>query len=170
MLSCLLLAPALVSATSIVARTVGERARQADRVVLGQVLESRTVVQEGDPRRMRTITKVAVGESYKGRGPSELEIIQQGGRWGLWEAHVTGDASFEPGQTALLLLRCRIPGAPGRCTLVGLGEGKIEVLGDEALVRSISRGTITRRKLAELVREVRQAITADPPAAEKVTR
>ncbi|MHB8878367.1 MAG: hypothetical protein ACYC8T_32120 [Myxococcaceae bacterium] len=163
--------PAFALATSIVERPLAERARSADRVVLAQVLESQTVVLElvppkvegGRPTpRMITVTRVAVGSDYKGAGPSQLEVVQLGGRYGLWEAHVPGDATFAPGETAILLLRCRENAAGSRCTLLGLGGGKLQVLGDQVLVRSLARGEQTRRPLSAVIDELRQAAKVSP--------
>jgi hypothetical protein len=153
-----LLLPTFSWATSVIERSVGERARMADLVVLAQVLESRTIVQQGDPRRMLTVTKVVVGESYKGAAPSQLEVVQLGGRHGLWEARIPGDATFEKGETAILLLRCRDPRESNRCNLLVLGEGKILVEGGEAQLRSISSGKLARRPVAAVIEEIRSAL------------
>ena len=162
------LLPAFALATSIVERPLAERARSADRVVLAQVLESKTVVTEMVPPRveggrptprMVTVTRLAVGEDYRGSGPSQIEVVQLGGRFGLWEAHVPGDATFEAGETAILLLRCRDAASPGRCTLVNLGEGKLQVVGPDVIERSITLGQSTRRPLravADLLRALPQ--------------
>lgn len=150
------LTSAIAAASSIVELSAAERARLSDRVVLAQVLESRTVVQNGDVRRMTTVTRLIVGESYKGDGTSQVELYQLGGRHGLWEARVPGDATFEPGETVLVFLRCT-DAKKSKCSLVGLGEGKVRVLGGDALVWSMARKSFTRRKLEELVGEVRQA-------------
>ena len=162
LLALAVVAPAAVTASSIIERTVGERAREADRVVLAEVLESRTVVPGEDPRRMYTLTTVRVGEHLKGQGPERLEIVQLGGRSGPWEAHVAGDAVFRPGELALLLLRCRGEGA--RCNLMALGEGKLTVIGDDVLVRSLARGSYTRRTLASVREEIARALEAPPEA------
>lgn len=170
LLALSLLLPAVSPATSVVERSVGERAKMADRVVLAQVLDSRTLLQNGDPRRMLTVTRVVVGKDVKGSGPTELEVVQLGGRHGLWEARVPGDATFEAGETAILLLRCADPAAPGRCHLLALGEGKILVRGGDAFVRSISRGTLTRRTVASVLDELRRALLPVREPAPKVTR
>lgn len=166
----LVLLPAVAIASSVRSRSWLERARDADRVVLAQVLETKTVVPDGEPRRMTTVTRVVVGEWLKGRGPDVLEVVQLGGRWGLWEAHVPGDATFQPGETALLLLRCRTAAAPGRCTLLALGEGKLQVLGDHALVRPVGGGAPERHPIAELREHLRRVEKEPAPAAGQVAR
>ena len=145
-------------ATSIVERPLAQRVRQADRVVLAQILDSRTMTPKGDPRHMVTVTRAVVGENYQGSGPAQIELVQLGGRSGLWESHVPGDATFVEGETAILILRCPDnASAPGRCNLVGLGEGKLQVVGADVLLRSISRGTFQRRSLSSVRNEIRQA-------------
>ena len=163
--------PGLALATTLIERPLAERVRVADRVVLAQVLESRTVVLEMVPARtaggretprMITVTKVAVGADYKGGGTDQLEVVQLGGRYGLWEAHVPGDATFEPGETAVLLLQCRDPKAPNRCALVTLAEGKLQVVGESVFERNLSRGESTRRPLREVIEVVREAAKVTP--------
>lgn len=85
-----------------------------------------------------------------------------GGRYGLWEAHLPGDATFAPGETAILLLRCRDAAAPGRCTLVGLAGGKLGVVGNDVLERSVTRGQSARRSLSDVLAEIRGAAKVTP--------
>lgn len=127
-------------------------------MVLARVLESRVEAPENDPRRMQTITTVEVIEELKGKGPGRLEIVQLGGRLGPWEAHVSGDAKFNPGESAVLLLRCE---AADRCRLMALAEGKLTVAGDELLIPSIARGSVSRRSLASVRAEIASAV-AEP--------
>ncbi|MFZ5469064.1 MAG: hypothetical protein ACOZIN_06440 [Myxococcota bacterium] len=166
LLAGLALVPAWALASSVIARTVGERAKEADRVVLAQVLDSRTLVPQDDPRRMLTVTTVLVQESYKGSGPQRLEVVQLGGTHGLWEAHIPGDATFAAGEVALLLLRCGDPAHPARCNLMALGEGKLLLVGEDVLLRSIAQNTFTRRKLAEVLAEIRAAVGLPLPVGE----
>jgi hypothetical protein len=163
--------PSLALATSVIERSLAERARTADRVVLAQVLDTRTVVsgtvaprgaQGREAPRMLTVTRVVVGADYKGAGPQQLEVVQLGGRYGLWEAHVPGDATFEAGETAVLLLQCKDAKAPDRCTLVTLSEGKLKVVGDSVLVPNLSRQESTRRPLRAVIDEVRAAGKVTP--------
>ena len=103
------LIPALVLGSSITQRPLAERAKLADRVVVVQVVSSRVEVRQNDPRQMFTHTEVVVGDTLKGPlgiGLDRITITQLGGRWGQWEAHVPGDPTFAPGETALVLLKC----------------------------------------------------------------
>ena len=164
---------ALILASSLTPRSLPERARIADRVVVAQVLSTRTEVPGGDVRKMLTHTEVVVGDVLKGPAGAALDritITQLGGRSGLWESHVPGDATFRPGETALLLLKCSE--APNRCGLVGLAEGKVLFVGNDAFVYDLARDQYARRPVGLLLDEVRQAVTSTPvvPPARGVTR
>ncbi len=161
-LAVLLLVSAPAEATSVVPHTLAERAQQADRICRGKVLESRTVAPEGNPRRMTTVTRVLVTEDLKGSGPIELELVQPGGKLGLWEAHAAGEARFEAGETALLLVRCRDVQAPERCTLVAMGEGKLTLEGNQVRIYSIASGQLQRRPLTDVLAELHAAGAAPP--------
>lgn len=161
----LLLVPGLAFSSQVVKRTLGERARLADRVVLAQVLSSRTVAEGGNPRALVTLTEVVVGESLKGQGPDWLTIVQRGGELGLYEVHVAGDARFVPSETALLFLRCPEPGV---CVLTALGEAKVGVAGAEAHLFDLATARVTRRPLADVLAEVRAAVAAPPAGAAQV--
>ena len=139
--SLVLLIPAVAWAVDVLPRSIAERARLSQRVALVQVIERRS---EPQGRSLKTYTRVVVGEDLKGSGPSEVTIVQLGGRLGEWEAHVAGDATFEVGETAVVFLRCR---EPRRCTLVGLGEGKL----------AIDRTGAAYRDLEEVLAELRVA-------------
>jgi hypothetical protein len=148
-------------ASSLTPRPLAERARQADRVAVVQVLAVRTELVGGDVHKMLTHTDVLVGETLK--GPTgivneRLTITQLGGRSGLWEAHVPGDASFAIGETALVLLKCGP--TPDRCGLVGLNEGKVTFVGDSALLFNLKRNEYTRRPVADVLADVRTSLAA----------
>jgi hypothetical protein len=155
----LLLVPGVALGSQIVKRSLAERARLADRVVLAQVLSSRTVAQGGNPRALITLTEVLVGENLKGQGPERLTILQRGGALGLREVHVPGDARLVNGETALLLLRC--PEA-AVCVLTALGEAKVGVQGADALLLDLATHKVTRRPLNEVLSEVRAAVAPAP--------
>ena len=159
----LALVAAVVFGSSVTPRPLTERARLSDRVVVVQVMSSRTEIINGDVRRMVTLTDVVVGDVLKGpSGPGldRITVTQLGGRHGLWEAHVPGDATFAPGETALLLLKCST--GPGRCGLVALGEGKVKIIGSDAFVYDLATKQYTKRPVAELLTELRAAIATSP--------
>lgn len=160
----LLVVAGCAQASQLADLPVRERARYADRIVFAQVLDSRTELpSDGNPRRMRTFTKIVVARDIKGGGPERIEIVQLGGTYGLWAAEIPGDARFQAGEQVILLLVCP---EPGRCGLVGLGEGKIPIVGSatgqEAIVRSIGRGTYFRWNLTELIGELASALPGRP--------
>ena len=111
-------------ATTMPALPLWQRVQRADRIVIGQVLRTGTVVQNDDPRTMRTVSTIIIGETLKGPrdATAELQVAQVGGRFGLWEAHIPGNATLVKGETTLLLLHC---GQSTTCTLDGLGEGHV---------------------------------------------
>jgi hypothetical protein len=151
-----LLLPALVFASTLTPRPLTERAKQADRVAVVQVLSVTTEMPGGDPHKMLTRVEVLVGDVLKGPRTDTLTITQLGGKSGLWESHIPGDATFTPGETALVLLKCSKDGV--RCGLVGLGEGKISFVGDAAFVYELHNKQFRKRAVADLLDEVRGAV------------
>lgn len=146
------LIPVVALAASIVPHSLAERAAASDRVALVQVLSRETVIEGGDVRRMRTVSKLAVARSYKGSGPDYIQIVQQGGKSGLWEAHVPGDATLEPGQTALVFLRCP---EVSSCSLVALGAGALPMDDGQLLVMDLKTNTVSRQTLDAVVAQLK---------------
>ena len=163
----LLLVPGLALGSQIVKRTLTERARMADRVVLAQVLSSRVVAENGNPRALMTMTDVIVGEHLKGQGPERLTILQRGGALGLWEVHIPGDARLINGETALLLLKCPEPAV---CVRTALGEAKVGIQGADALLFDMATQQVTRRPLAQVKSEIRAAVAAPAVAPKAVAK
>lgn len=147
-------------ATSIRATSIHERTQLSDRVVRVNVLSTETVVPEGDVRRMSTITKVQVLETYKGAAAATIEIFQIGGKSGLWEARVPDDAKLEPNEQAVLFLRCRDPKNPARCTLIGLKTGKLTQITTDELLELPPAGPAMKKRLADVVAEIKRAEAA----------
>lgn len=158
----LLFASGIAGASSLKARDLSERTREADRVVLAEVLGSEVQVPGNDVRRMTTVTSIQVLEDYKGSGPRELEVVQLGGQSGLWQLKVSGAVEWVPGETAVLFLSCRDPAQPARCTVSGLSEGKVPVVGrigaQDALVPGVDRRGPVRLRLEELADRIRRAL------------
>lgn len=161
----LALLPALAGATTLRPHSLAERAQDSTRVSLVRVLSRESVADAADPRRIKTFTELLVAEDLKGEGPQRVTLVQVGGTVGLWSMQVPGDAEFAVGETALVFLKC--PQA-SRCYLVALGEGKVPVVGAEAMVHDMFSGQITRRKLVELVAELRRATPESAPAPSRV--
>lgn len=159
---CSLLFSSLALASSLQARDVSQRTTRADRVALVEVLGSEVQVPDGDVHRMITVTRVVVLEDYKGHGPRELEIVQLGGKSGLWELKVDGAVEWVPNETAVLFLRCTYGAHPQRCTVNGMAEGKVRVVGPwgqlDALVEDGPARAPTRLRLEELADRVKLAL------------
>ncbi len=149
----LLLIPAVTFAASIVPHTLAQRAAESDRIALVQVLSRETIVKNDDPRTMRTVSRLAVAESYKGEGAAYVELVQMGGKFGLYEMHVPGDATLEPGVTALVFLRCPQPNV---CSLVALGAGALRMVEGKLLVPDLAKGTVSAQALAEVVKQLKE--------------
>jgi hypothetical protein len=142
------LLPAVALSSTIRAHTLAERFAASERVALVQVLSR---VTEGDERGLKTYTRLLIGEDVKGTGPREVTLVQLGGRLGNLESRVPGDADFAVGETALVFLHCR---TAERCFLVALGEGKVPVVGSDALVHDLFTGAWSRKPLAVLKAEL----------------
>lgn len=129
-------------------------ASKADRVVVAEVASVRT---EGEAPHLRTVTQLFVRESWKGRGPELLEVVQLGGAAGAFRVQVVGDAQFVPGEQVVAFLRCgRGDGSEhgaartDRCTVVGMSQGRMTLRRDardgiEVLVGVPERGATAPR-------------------------
>jgi len=146
---CAAFLPVVASATTIVPHTLAQRAQASDRVALVQVL-SRIVV--GDPQHLKTLVEVAVGDDIRGTGASHLTIVQIGGSKDGYEMHIPGDAVFDVGEVSLVFLRCD----QARCALVAMGEGKVQVNGETAIVHDLKTNEFVRTPLASVIAELRQ--------------
>jgi hypothetical protein len=151
-LAGLLALPTVAIATTLIPHTLKQRAEQSDRVALVQVLSQRVEETPDAQIGLKTYTRVAIGADFRGTGPSEVTIVQLGGRLGLKTMDVAGDAKFHVGETAVVFMRCRL--APDRCHLVAMGAGKLEVVGEEALVQDLFTGKWSRERLTQLATEV----------------
>ncbi|MFT3835418.1 MAG: hypothetical protein QM723_00275 [Myxococcaceae bacterium] len=141
-------------ASSMVPRSLDERARMADRVVFAQVVSSRTENQgTAEKPKLVTYHHVLIGQDIRGTGPAELDVLQIGGKWGLWEQHVTEDAKFVTGETAVMLLKCLPQGA---CRLAGLADAKLSVNGDDVFVRDMFNNAWSKQKVAPLIAHLKQ--------------
>jgi hypothetical protein len=124
----LLILPLVASAASVLPEPVSVRVQRAHRVVRARVVESKVTVADNNPRRIYTVSRLEVLEALKGPFTPSLEIVQLGGKYGLWELKVSGDAELVPGEEAVFFLRCPQKKSPERCTLVALKEGKLPVV------------------------------------------
>jgi len=156
----LALCPLWGLASTLIPHTLEDRLKESDRVAVVQVLSRRTIAENGDPARLKTLTELVVGRDVKGGGEQRLTLVQLGGTLGLNETRIAGDATFAPGETAVVFLKCR---AATRCTLVALGEGKVPVVGGDALVHDMFKDRWSRLKLDDLVLRLQKAAQAGAP-------
>lgn len=168
LLAGLLAVPTLALATSLVPHTLLQRAEQSDRVALVQVISQQIEESPGGAVPFKTITRVVVGQNLRGTGPTELNIVQLGGKRGLEALEVPGDARFHLGETAVVFLRCRL--AVDRCHLVAMGQGKLETAGEEVFVQDLFTGKWARRTIASLVAELSPSAAPSSPTAPAVKR
>ena len=155
---------------SVPPQSLAELVRLSDRIVLARVVDQRVNVPQGNVRQMTTISRLEVLEEYRGQGPRALELVQLGGRSGLWESHLAGDATLTAGETALMFLRCPDPQAAEQCVLVGLSAGKQTVTSGAEGRREVQlpaqvKGGPVRRPLDEVLEEIRRA--SSPPAQQE---
>ncbi len=149
--SLLLFVSAAALATSITPHTLAQRAAEADRIALVQVVSKQTVLENDDPRRMKTLSTLAVAQSYKGEGALHVQLVQRGGKSGLYEAHIPGDAQLEVGATALVFLKCP---QPNICSLVALGAGALRMVDGQLWVPDLKTLTYSRQTLAAVVAQL----------------
>jgi hypothetical protein len=152
----LLALPTLALASTIVPHTLLQRAEQSDRVALVQVISQTLEETPGGQFPLKTVTRVVVGQNIRGTGPTELNIVQLGGRRGLETMEIPGDAKFHLGETAIVFIRCRL--AADRCHLVALGQGKLETAGEEVFVQDLFSGKWSKRTIASVVAELSPAV------------
>jgi hypothetical protein len=167
-LAGLLVLPTLAVATSLIPHTLLQRAEQADRVALVQVVDQRVEETKGAEIPLKTLTRVVVGQDFRGSGPTELTIVQLGGNLGLQTMEIPGDAKFHLGETAVVFIRCRL--AVDRCHLVAMGQGKLDVAGDEFFVQDLFTGKWARRTLASLKAELSTVAPPSGPVKPAVKR
>jgi hypothetical protein len=155
---------------SVPPQSLAELVHLSDRIVLARVVDQRVNVPQGNVRQMTTISRLEVLEEYRGQGPRAVELVQLGGRSGLWESHLAGDAKLTAGETALMFLRCPDPRAAAQCVLVGLSAGKQTVTSGAEGRREVQapaqvKGGPVRRPLDEVLEEIRRANS--PPAQQE---
>jgi hypothetical protein len=84
-----------------------ERARGAERVVVGRAASSAPIwqVNEHGDRLIVSVVRVAIEETLKGPTTTVLDVEIEGGRIGDLTLHVSDQAPFVPGERAVLYLR-----------------------------------------------------------------
>lgn len=101
-----LLGAAVASATTMRVLDVPELARQADAVVLADVVSVGEVVTAERGRLVpRTVTRARIVETLVGAVPDELSVVEPQGRLGDLVVHREGLSEMRRGQRVLLFLR-----------------------------------------------------------------
>jgi len=106
----LLLGPLAASRTiraSQVAVPLAERARAAERVVVGRVMSvsPEWQVNEFGDRLIVSIVRVRVTETLKGEAAATIDVDVEGGTIGTLTLRVSDQLSFTPGERATFFLR-----------------------------------------------------------------
>ena len=154
-LAAALVLPVIAVASTLIPHTLGQRGEMADRVALVQVLESR--VEPGNEKTpTKTITRVMVGEYFKGSGPDEFNIVQIGGVNGAETTHIPGDAEFSIGETAVVFVTCKL--AKDRCHLVALGSGRLRFDGAYVRDRNLFNGQWNVLSIDQLKAELKKGV------------
>src|SRR5262245_6617914 len=84
-----------------------ERARGAERVVVGRAVSSAPIwqINEFGDRLIVSVVRVAIEETLKGPATAELDVEIEGGTIGDLTLQVSDQAPFIPGERAVLYLR-----------------------------------------------------------------
>ena len=117
---------ASVHATTMRTLSLEQKVRDADRIVVAEVLRQETV--EGQiPGRLYTLTTFEVMENLKGelKTKNTFVVRQIGGTKGTWTQEVVGDARFETAERAVLFLR--YDSAQDVHFLIALSQGKLSL-------------------------------------------
>jgi len=114
---CLFAVPPVAMASLVRALDLAELTREADQVVVGDVLSVRAA-WDSEHRNIHTTIEIGVREIWKGAPPSggRVTIRQLGGTVGEIEMTVLGMPTFSEGERALLFLR--------RSQVAGMAQGK----------------------------------------------
>lgn len=115
--ACLLAATPVAMASLVRALGLAELTREADCVVVGDVLSVRAA-WDSEHRNIHTTIEIGVHETWKGAAPTggRVTIRQLGGTVGEIEMTVRGMPTFSGGERALLFLR--------RSQVAGMAQGK----------------------------------------------
>lgn len=129
-----------VGATQVDVLSLDRLGREAELVVRGEVQSVRSYWNE-DGTRILTEVSVDVAETFKGRGPGELRVIQMGGVVDGVRMTVHGALSWRTGEEVVLFLERSLPGLH---RVSGLSQGKFAVSrdGDEVRVQRPSLGGV----------------------------
>jgi hypothetical protein len=116
MLSCLaagLFLPTIVAGQDAIAVPLAERARGAERIVVGRVASVNPVwqVNEFGDRLIVSVLRVTVNETLKGPSQATVDVEVEGGTIGDITLRVSDQASVAPGDRAVFYLRRNVRGS-----------------------------------------------------------
>jgi hypothetical protein len=101
------LGAARLMGTSQIAVPLAERARGAERVVVGRVVSvtPEWQVNEFGDRLIISVVRVGVSETLKGEAASTVDVDVEGGTMGTLTLRVSDQLSFVPGERATFFVR-----------------------------------------------------------------
>lgn len=160
--TCLLLAGLAheAHATQVNALSLERLGQEAELVVRGEVTAVRSYWND-DQTRIMTEASVEVAETFKGRAPGDVRVIQMGGVVDGVRMTVHGALSWTEGEEVVLFLESSLP---GRHRVSGLSQGKFAIRrdGSEITVRRPSLGGVdwvgTGPSSATSLRELRMGL------------
>jgi len=124
------------SATTVLRVSLQKMTVSSDVILHGEVLSSRAVTVDNNPRNIRTEVHVRVRDLLKGpRGMTELTLQLAGGKVGDWAMKVPGMPTFSAGEQVVLFLEK----TAHNWALTGLGQGKFAVVTGPDGVRRVRR-------------------------------
>lgn len=134
--AALLAFAAPASATTVLRVSVEKMALASDVILHGEVVTSRAVAVNGNPRHIRTDVVIKVTDLIKGqRGTREIKLELPGGKLGDWTMHFPGMPGFKDGEEVVLFLEK----TQTNYAITGLSQGKFSVFtakdGAKRLVR-----------------------------------
>ena len=112
-LAALVLAPTIAAGQDAVAVPLAERARGAERIVVGTVAAVGPVwrVNEFGDRLIVSVLRVTVNETLKGAVQPTVDVEVEGGTIGEVTLRVSDQVSFTPGERAVFYLKRNPRGA-----------------------------------------------------------
>ncbi|MGB8295447.1 MAG: hypothetical protein WCG85_08465 [Polyangia bacterium] len=130
----ILLVPSLAAGSLVQALDLSELTAQAERIVVAQVVSSRSD-WDSSHRTIHTRIEVKVEEAWKGAvAPGErIVIVQPGGSVGNIEMRVHGMPGFALGEKAVLFLA-----GQAAARVVGMSQGKRSVSWDKRAKRWVA--------------------------------
>jgi hypothetical protein len=170
LISCLVIAAGVASATTLIPAEFGQMAREAEVIVHGRVVSVQG--QLGPQRQIESLVTLHVVDTLKGTPVAQTTFRVPGGRVGQLRRVMVGAPQFAAGDEVFLFLKGR---APAIAMPYGLSQGVYRVarLGGAATVTPavvagggrVTRGDPARKPLdpASFARQVQLALDSATP-------